>query len=220
MTVLPRRLTTFPPRGAAISPRLPTAVNRPFSTTNAASSIGARPSPSIKRAPSKSTAGAVVCASITGDTAEKPAIAAARANNSAATRCAGLFGKTTVELLILETHEFDQLGVDEQPLIHAHRPRFRVRLGIVDGDVDLQRAEVGPAESLGQLSSRRQRRAVDVEPYVIAEVRRLDDERVAVPAASRIAKPPRLRIVGRRRAAVHEDLAQAGVGFVDDDDDV
>ena len=54
MTVLPVRSTRAAPGGAGTSPRRPTRVNRPFSTRNAESSIGAPPSPAIRRAPSYS----------------------------------------------------------------------------------------------------------------------------------------------------------------------
>src|SRR5882672_411983 len=52
MTVLPVRLTRIAPAGTCTSPRLPTRVNRLFSTMNAESSMGALPSPVISRAPS------------------------------------------------------------------------------------------------------------------------------------------------------------------------
>src|SRR4051794_11149324 len=57
MTVLPVRFTWRAPAGAARAPIVPTCVKRPSSTTNAAFSIGAAPSPAINRAPSKSVAG-------------------------------------------------------------------------------------------------------------------------------------------------------------------
>src|SRR6185503_3842405 len=43
-------------------------------------------------------------------------------------------------LLVLVAYELDHLGVDHQPMVHAHRERLGVRLGIVDGHVDLHRA--------------------------------------------------------------------------------
>src|SRR5262249_42866037 len=44
---------------------------------------------------------------------------------------------------------------------------------------------------------------------------RVDDERVAVPLADRIAEPRRRRIVWKR-AAVREDLAEDGLHFIED----
>src|SRR5262245_34524823 len=62
MTVLPRRLTTRAPAGVLIVPRAPTALMRPCSTTNTASSIGARRSPVSSRAPSNTSAPVGACA--------------------------------------------------------------------------------------------------------------------------------------------------------------
>src|ERR1700735_385788 len=56
MTVLPVRSTRTAPAGALTAPRTPTAVIRPFSTTNAPFSMGALASPMISRAPSYRTA--------------------------------------------------------------------------------------------------------------------------------------------------------------------
>src|SRR5215510_7779707 len=41
-------------------------------------------------------------------------------------------------LFVLVADEFDHLGVDHQPLVDPHSKRFRVRLLVVDGDVDLE----------------------------------------------------------------------------------
>ena len=82
-----------------------------------------------------------------------------------------------------------------------------------------QRAEVRTAEALGHLQRVGVRAAVDVEPagpLVAEEVRRLDDQRVALPPAARVAEPPRLRVVVRRRPAVHVDVAQPVVRLVGD----
>ena len=51
---------------------------------------------------------------------------------------------------------------------------------------------------------------------VAAEVRRLDDQRVALPPAARVAEPPRRRVVVRRRPAIHVDVAQTVVRLVGD----
>src|SRR5262245_17384956 len=129
----------------------------------------------MRRAPSKRTAPGGCCAMIADGDAKAPAIAAnipiaiARrihrfrwhrsahplgwACDPACSRTNALdLLRTSVELLVLETDEFNQLGVDEQSLIDANRPRLRVRLRIVNRDVDLQRAEVGPAEPLDRFA--------------------------------------------------------------------
>src|SRR5690349_24741282 len=70
------------------------------------------------------------------------------------------------ESLILFADELDQLLIEHQLLVHAHRPRFRVRLLVVDGDVDFHLAERWAADSLGDLGGVGHRRANDVEPSV------------------------------------------------------
>ena len=52
MTVLPVKSTRAAPAGTFNCPLVPTWVNRLFSTMNAEFSIGARPSPTMSRAPS------------------------------------------------------------------------------------------------------------------------------------------------------------------------
>src|SRR5262249_26778713 len=54
--VLPARFTVVAPAGSFIVLDGPTAATRPFATTSIACSIGARPVPSISRAPLKTTA--------------------------------------------------------------------------------------------------------------------------------------------------------------------
>src|SRR5687767_15126409 len=56
ITVLPVRSTRRAPAGALTAVRGPTCVILPPSTTNAAFSMGARPSPTIRRAPSNTVA--------------------------------------------------------------------------------------------------------------------------------------------------------------------
>ena len=75
-------------------------------------------------------------------------------------------------------------------LVHPHGERLRVGLRIVDRDVDLQRAEVQPPEPLGDFAASVSGLPPDVEPAVVAEAGRLDDERVAFPLPDRVAVPP------------------------------
>src|SRR5581483_791547 len=111
------------------------------------------------------------------------------------------------ELLVLVADELDRLLVGQQPLIHPDRPRLRVRFRILEREIDLQVPVGRPAEPLGELRLAAVRAAVHVEPAVVravlraAQVVRLDDERVALPVADRIAVPPRLRLALRRELA-------------------
>src|SRR5215470_4196396 len=90
------------------------------------------------------------------------------------------------KLLVLVADELDELGVRHDLLVDANRERFRVRLRIVNRDVDLEPAEGGPVESFREFGLLAVRTAADVEPAVArsvfgaAQVVRLDDERVAV----------------------------------------
>src|SRR5690606_28989666 len=102
-----------------------------------------------------------------------------------------------------------------------HGPGPRVRLRIVDSEVDLQVAERRTPEALDDLRFPRVRAAVHVEPAVertvlrTAQVIRLDNEIVAFPVAHGVAVPPRLRLALRRQlTAVEIDVAQAVIGFV------
>src|SRR5215471_3600848 len=125
------------------------------------------------------------------------------------------------KLLVLVADELDELGVRHDLLVDADREWLRVRLRIVDRDVDFEPPERGPAEALCELGLLAVRTAADVEPAVArtvfgaAQVVRLDDERVALPMADGIAVPLRLRVaLFRQRAAVDVNLAEAVVGFV------
>src|SRR5215472_7683282 len=99
------------------------------------------------------------------------------------------------ELLVLVADELDELVVRRDLLIDAQRQRFRVRLRIVERDVDFQLAVAGPANALGELRPVGIRAAADVEPPVIRarlgspQVVRVDDKRVAFPASDRVAVP-------------------------------
>src|SRR5678815_2057929 len=93
----------------------------------------------------------------------------------------------TRRLIVLLADELDQLGVElavgHQSMMDTDCERTRVRLRIVDGDVDLDRAVVQPTPPFGHLRSVSQWTAVDVEPPAIAKAAGLHDERVAVPSS-------------------------------------
>jgi hypothetical protein len=58
---------------------------------------------------------------------------------------------------------------------------------------------MGPAEALGHPARARQRAALHVEPNIVAETDRLDDERVAFLPPDRVTVPPRLQVgLGQR----------------------
>src|SRR5688572_7454846 len=81
MTVLPLRSTNAAPTGGVTSPFLPTRVILSLSMRNAESSIGALPSPVIRRAPSKNVAllAAARCSAV--GAGEEQAATVARTNS-------------------------------------------------------------------------------------------------------------------------------------------
>src|SRR5690606_278732 len=75
--------------------------------------------------------------------------------------------------------------------------------------LDLEVPEVLPPEPLGHLHRLAAGVPAVVEPALVIEPERLDDEGVAVPAADRVAEPRRLTLFGEV-AAVGEDLTEVG----------
>src|SRR5690349_1435264 len=127
------------------------------------------------------------------------------------------------ELLILVADELDDLVVGRNLLIHTKRNGLRVRLWIVERDVDFQLAVAWPADPLRKLRLLRVRAAADVEPSIVgtrlgsSQVVRLDDQRVAVPSPYRISIPERLDAALRRqRTPIEIDIAKPVVRFVHD----
>src|SRR5689334_16040185 len=92
--------------------------------------------------------------------------------------------------VVLQAHELEQFLIGHDPLVVANRPRRRVELRIVDGDIDLHAAISRAAEPLRNFRRVAERRAEHVEPAVVAQARGFDDQRVLVPVAYRIAVPP------------------------------
>ncbi len=104
-------------------------------------------------------------------------------------------------------------------MVHADSERLGVGLLVVDGDVDLQRAEGRAAEPLGHFQRIGVRTAVDVEPsgsLFAEEVGRLDDQFIAFPPAARVAEPPWLRVVVGCGPSIRVDVSQAVVRLVGD----
>src|SRR5947207_11576452 len=104
--------------------------------------------------------------------------------------------------IVLVADEFDQFFIRAETPVDADGPRLRVRLRMVNRDVDLDAAVGRPAEALGDFRAARERRAVDVEPAFVPKADCLYNQRIAFISANRIAIPPGLRIVRRQRTAV------------------
>src|SRR5215470_20218398 len=104
-----------------------------------------------------------------------------------------------VRRVLVQTDELDQLRVRTESIEHLRRERLRVCLRIVNRLFEFQHAELRPPEALGDRGRAGQRAAADIEPAVVHEAGRLDDERVAVPAAYRVAVVPGLDFISLRQ---------------------
>src|SRR5688572_28622382 len=125
------------------------------------------------------------------------------------TRIAGKqrpFVLSPFEALILETDVLDEIVAQHQFLKEPDSKRTRVRFGVLDGDVDLHDRERRPPEALRDPADVGERTADQIEPPTVTEVCGGHDELLALPAGHRVAVPPRLRLAGRERTAVREDL--------------
>src|SRR5437867_7394678 len=101
--------------------------------------------------------------------------------------------------IFINADELDHFLVQQDALLHGNGPWLRVRFLIVNGDFDFEVPEVWPAKSFGYFRSISQRIADDIEPTLVDETIRLDDERISVPFSYRVSIPPRFR-VGTRQA--------------------
>src|SRR5437667_10236769 len=94
-------------------------------------------------------------------------------------RIKALLAEVRRRLFILRANELDQLRVEHDALVDLDGPRSRVGFRIVDRDLDFQIAVVHATEPLGPFRGVRQWAPVDIEPAIVPETGRLDDERVA-----------------------------------------
>src|SRR5712691_6575892 len=99
-------------------------------------------------------------------------------------------------------------------MFELHRPGSGVGLGIVNRNLDLQVAEVGPPEPFGYLAGFGEWITGAVEPDVVTESNGLDDQRILLPFARRVTIKGRIRIggqwppVGENLAVIHVFLVE------------
>src|ERR1700733_3714267 len=74
------------------------------------------------------------------------------------------------ELLVLIALEFDEILVDDEPLIDSDGPRLRIRLGIFERQVNLQVVVCRTADFFRELRLLRIRTAIHINPTVIRAV--------------------------------------------------
>src|SRR5688572_32508701 len=116
--------------------------------------------------------------------------------------------------------ELNEFGIWHDTLVDPDRPWLRVRLWVIDGDVDLESAVVYPAESFSNLGSGCQWCSTNIQPFAVADVARLNDQRIPFPLSDGIAVPPGFDVGAGKWPSIHEDLTQTAVGFVNDQDHV
>src|SRR6266700_1586216 len=82
-----------------------------------------------------------------------------------------LFSREMLKVFfVFQTHVFQQVGIGLQRLSQLDRPWLGVRLGVINGDLDLQTAEVRAAKPLGDLGCVSHRGArTEVEPRPVAQ---------------------------------------------------
>src|SRR5687768_7741445 len=131
-------------------------------------------------------------------------------------------------LVVLLTDVFEQLGVRPPAQVeYVRRPRLRVGAGVVDRHLILHLVHVGPREPLRELELRRMRCAAGIDPELLVQAARFDDEGVAVPFADRVPVVARRQILGevaaievdrpvRVRTAVVHDVHALQLGDVDE----
>src|SRR5215467_10453591 len=172
-------------------------------------SIVLRPPPPIALLAASSTAR-------TSFTSWAFALAVMRTKNAARS----LFAKVVYQVevfVVLIADVLEELGVRLVRELLRDGPRFRVRLRVVDRHLDVHVAEIFPNEPLRDACFVRGRLAGIVDPALVVEAGRLDDQRISVPMADGIAEPRRLRI-GREGTAIGEDLPVGVHRLVQDHD--
>src|SRR5215831_13048838 len=127
-------------------------------------------------------------------------------------------GKVSIVPFVLEAVVLEQIGVGQELFDDAEANRLREGLRIRDRDRQIEMTVVAAAEALLDAHVLAVARAARVEPAAIVEARGVDDQRVAFPAADRVALPYRRRIC-RKLPSIREDLTERRLHFVQHDDD-
>ena len=91
-----------------------------------------------------------------------------------------IVGRYFILLRLLAAGQFDDKSYREL-LAQGHRPWLRIRLGVIDRDLDLEVAEVRAPDSLAQPAGARNHAARPIEPHVVPKSNRVDHQRVVGP---------------------------------------
>src|SRR5262249_43260175 len=102
------------------------------------------------------------------------------------------------------------------PEMQVDRPRFRIRLRIIERHLHVEMADVRAFESFCGMECFGMWEAVVVEPTAIVESSCFGDKCVSFPSSDRISKPGRRHICSEF-ASVHKDLAKVVALLVEDE---
>src|SRR5262249_19276416 len=91
--------------------------------------------------------------------------------------------------IFLNADKLDHFLVQQDALLYGNGPWLCVRFGIVNCDFDLEAPEDWPAESFGHFRSISQGIADDIQPTLVDEMTRLNDERISVPSSHPLSIP-------------------------------
>src|SRR5207237_9487857 len=128
---------------------------------------------------------------------------------------ASLFAHHVGAVLFILTDAFDELAVGIQVEGKSHRPGFRIRLRIIECDLNIHMPEVAAAKALGHAQGIGVGMSGIIEPALIIESDGLGNERVTFPPAYGISKPG-LRRFRRKTAAIREHQPETIELFIDD----
>src|SRR5438132_8383990 len=112
-----------------------------------------------------------------------PELDCAKTHGAKRTAINTLFANDVLAVLLIFTDAFDELGVGIQVEGKSHGPGFRVRLWIIERDLDIQVTEVAAAEAFGHAKGFAVGMPGIIEPALIIEPDRLGNERVLFPFA-------------------------------------
>src|SRR5215831_15078086 len=90
---------------------------------------------------------------------------------------------------VFQTNKLEQFRVRRQTRTNGDGPWFRVRLRVVNGDLNIHMTEILPMEFFDHVQSVGRRLSELIEPDFPVETDGIDDECLAFPPAERIAKP-------------------------------
>src|SRR4051812_42418944 len=122
-----------------------------------------------------------------------------------------------LRLLILVAHILVQLFIGRELQLAAQFPGVLVRSRVVDGDLNLQSAQVRTPHAFDHVQLFRLRLACNIHPAAVMKTYGVDDERVLLPVPDGMSRP-RWIIVGRMPAAISEDLPKSGRAAFGEDD--